>query len=146
MARFAMRLVGVLLPLACGCGGGLQGPETVKVTGVVTLDGDPLVGADVFFHPAGADGPLHACQAVTGPDGRFSVSTHIEAGQYKPGMVPGEYRVAISKLDTSQVTSTFTPPENVLPAQYASPETSGFAVNVLSDQENDFEFPLLDKG
>ena len=61
-------------------------------------------------------------------------------------MVPGEYRVAISKLDTSNVTSTLTPPVNVLPAKYASPETSGFAVNVLSDQENDFEFPLLDKG
>jgi hypothetical protein len=130
------------MALCAGCGGGPEGPATAEVTGLVTLDGAPLANADVFFHPVDSEGPAQASQAVTGDDGRFTVQTHVAAGQYKPGMIPGEYRVSVSKLDTSNVTSTLTPPKNVLPEKYASPQTSGFTVSVSADQENDFRFPL----
>jgi hypothetical protein len=146
MVRIAPRIfVGVILG-CIGCGGGQEGPETADVTGYVSLAGAPLAGADVFFHPVVVEGPAQACQAVTGDDGRFTVETHVDAGNYKPGMVPGDYRVSISKLDTSKVTSAFTPPKNILPPKYASPQTSGFTVTVSADKPNNFEFPLDDKG
>jgi hypothetical protein len=146
MARFAPRGLLAFVAICAGCGGGPEGPATAEVSGLVSLNGAPVANADVFFHPANPDGPGKACQAVTGEDGRFTVKTHVEAGEYKPGMIPGDYRVTISKLDTSSVTSTLTPPKNVLPPMYALPQTSGFTVTVSASEENDFEFPLQDKG
>lgn len=146
MRRIVLCGLVLLLATGGGCGGGRQGPETVEVVGFVSLNGEPLPGADVFFHPVSSDTNLQACQAVSGADGRFTMQTHVAAGEYKPGMIPGEYRVSISKLDTSNVTSTFTAPTNVLPAKYASPDTSGFKVTVSGDKVNDFKFPLVDDG
>ena len=146
MARIAPRILSVFMASCIGCGEGPQGPETVEVAGLVTMNGKPLGGADVFFHPVNAEGPAQACQTVTGPDGRFTVRTHVGAGQYKPGMIPGEDRVAVSKLDAANVTSTLTPPKHTLPENYASPETSGFTATVAAGKENDFTFGLEQGG
>lgn len=146
MTRIAPHVFALLLVSCIGCTGGAEGPETAEVVGLVSLNGAPVAGADVFFHPLDGDANLQACQAVTGADGRFTVSTHVGTGEFKPGMIPGEYRVSVSKLDTSNVTSAFTPPKNTLPAKYASPDTSGFQVTVAADKQNDFTFPLQANG
>lgn len=42
--------------IGTGCGGGGSGPELGSVTGVITLDGKPLEGANIEFTPVGGAG------------------------------------------------------------------------------------------
>jgi hypothetical protein len=132
-----------LFPAALvGCDGSVAGPATVAVTGTVTNGGAPLEGANVIFHPVVESGQTLASQAVTDARGRFELSTHVGAGKFKPGIVPGKYSVAITKLDAASIATTLAPPKNVLPKKYADPKTSGLVAEVVEGRENDFEFPL----
>jgi hypothetical protein len=87
-------------------------------------------------------GQTLASQSVTDAQGRFELSTHVGAGKFKPGIVPGKYSVAIAKLDTASIATTLAPPKNLLPKKYADPKTSGLVAEVVEGRENDFEFPL----
>ncbi len=133
------------IALLSGCIGTSQGPETVEVTGKVTMEGSPVEGANVVFHPVDGGERALASQAVTDAQGRFRLATHMGGGKFKPGIVPGQYDVAINKLDTAAISSTFAPPKNLLPKEYASPKTSGLTANVAPGQDNDFEFSLTDE-
>lgn len=77
---------GIILAAAsaavCGCSGS-KGPHTVPVSGTVTLDGQPLAGAEVHFV-----GPGFSGFGKTGPDGKYRLVQ---------GAVPGENRVYITK-------------------------------------------------
>jgi hypothetical protein len=128
--------------IQAGCGAADAGPETVEVTGSVSFQGAPVPGATVLFQPTDRSGAVKPSQATTDDEGRFAMSTYVGDSQYKAGLPPGGYRVAITKLDTSRVTSTLTPPANTLPAKYASPESSGFEVQVSQGGENHFDIPL----
>jgi hypothetical protein len=125
-----------------GCENSAAGPATVAVTGTVTNGGTPLEGANVIFHPMVESGQTLASQAVTDAQGRFELSTHVGAGNFKPGIVPGKYAVAITKLDTANIATTLAPPKNLLPKKYADPKTSRLVAEVVEGQENDFEFAL----
>src|SRR5262245_58354700 len=73
-----------------------KGPTTVEVTGAVTLDGNPVEGANVLFAPpAGSDDRRLASQATTDSGGKYHLQTHIGAGKYKSGIVPGKYEVTV---------------------------------------------------
>ena len=121
-----------MLALVClGCG---DGSSLVSVTGKVTLDGEPLPGADVSFRP---NGKGETAYATTAQDGSFSLQTIRQ----KPGAAPGTYRVTVSKvespeyegksdtmpidLDPRKYQSTW-----LTPKRYSNPETSGFKVRV----------------
>src|SRR5262245_12374499 len=69
---------------ALGCGQG----KTVKVEGVVTLDGKPLPAATVTFVP---DGNGRAASGRTDQDGIFRLTTF----RTDDGAVPGEYKVTV---------------------------------------------------
>lgn len=125
---------------AVGCSGSGGSTGLVPVTGVVLLDGDPVDDATVTFQPVG-DGI--SSQALTAPDGTFSVESSSDRGQtYQSGLKPGEYLVGVQKLDTEKARSTNTPPEDLLPKQYASPETSGFTATISDGGENNVELKL----
>jgi ABC-type transport system substrate-binding protein len=144
MSTPSVALIAALSMIAlAGCGGSKAGPATVEVTGTVTLDGTPVDAASVLFSPeiGSGDGRL-ASQAMTDDEGRFKLSTHVGAGKYKPGIVPGKYVVTISKLDTAAAKNTFSPPKNLLPPKYADPKTSTLTAEVAAGQANDFPFPL----
>jgi hypothetical protein len=88
--RIRYLALGCLLILAAalaGCGTG----KTVKVEGIVLLDGQPVSGASVRFIPLDAEKGLSA-NGLTGTDGRFRLTTR------KPndGAMPGEYRIEVS--------------------------------------------------
>src|SRR5262245_23096784 len=79
------RLTGALAACAvasmCGCG-----PSVSAVSGVVTLDGNPLPNARVILTPVGGSGrPAHA---TTDEAGKFTV-TSIKPGD---GAYRGEYK------------------------------------------------------
>lgn len=84
-------LLGVLL-LVAGCR--TSSPvEVVPVRGVVRLKHQPLANAVVTFIPI-HETPGQGGQAVTNSAGEFQVAGH----QGEPGLKPGQYRVAVSKL------------------------------------------------
>jgi hypothetical protein len=139
--RFEL-IIAVLCPiLLSGCGGSASELNVVPARGIVTFDGQPVEGANVIFSPADGKQTL-ASQAVTDSEGRFEMSTHSGGGKFVPGIAPGRYAVAVTKLDTAAVSTTLAPPKDLLPKKYGSPQTSGLSADVTAGSENDFEFML----
>lgn len=70
-----------------GCGGGADVPDLGRVTGTITLDGDPLDGATVEFVPQSG----RPSSAITDDNGyytlRYSATTN--------GALPGKHNVSI---------------------------------------------------
>lgn len=115
-------LTAALLVGAAGCGGGL-----VPVTGLVTLDGEPVAGALVLFVPEEDRG--RPAQGVTAADGTFSLSTGME-----PGAARGAYKVLVTKT-----TGTLPPGadpassghlKSLLPKAYADARSTPFRQQV----------------
>lgn len=118
-ARFLTLVVlGGLLPGIAGCGPGLP-PGKVRVSGRVTYKGKPLAADSVGFEAKdGSDSVVARADA----DGRFSVV-----------LKPGDYHVAVRKLDgeiTMDAQGAITYPPSLLPAKFASASGSGLAVTV----------------
>jgi hypothetical protein len=134
----------VFLPCAVGCGAKSEGPETYPVTGVVTLKGAPVDGAVLQFTPTSPDAGIAGAQAMTKPDGAFEVTINLDMGKTtKAGLPPGDYKVAITKLQAAPgQTGPNIPPKNVLPPEYATIESSPLTATVKADGENHLEFPL----
>lgn len=92
--RFVFALAVGLLLTAAGCGSGFQ---VAPVSGRVTLDDKPLVGANIQFQPLtttenkGVPGP--GSYAKTDNDGRFTLRL-IDPDE--PGAVVGQHRVNIT--------------------------------------------------
>ena len=88
------RLLSVLLAAGlvglAGCGGG--GP-TLPVSGIVTLDGEPLANASVTFYPESEVQGVVGGVAKTGSDGKFVVT----GAKGDSGLAPGKYKVTVSK-------------------------------------------------
>jgi hypothetical protein len=87
------------LMLACGftaltlIGGGCgSSKQPVPVSGIVTLDGEPLPDARVTFNPIDTGGWMAFGQ--TDKQGRFSLTTL----NGKPGALPGEYKITVEYL------------------------------------------------
>lgn len=137
-------LLFLLMPCAIGCGAKSNGPETYPVTGVVTLKNAPVDGAILQFTPASPDAGVSGAQAITRPDGTYEVKINLDMGKTtKTGLPPGDYKVAITKLQvTPGQTAPNIPPKNVLPTEYATIESSPLTVTVKPEGENRFEFPL----
>ena len=95
--------------VAAGCGGSL--PAVAPVKGVVTIGGQPLADATVIFHtsePVAGFGPLVAT-GKTGDDGRFTLTTRVDARRSLPGAPVGSHRVSVS---------AFVPPDGMTEAAY----------------------------
>jgi hypothetical protein len=78
--------------LVAGCGG--SGPDLGRVTGEVTLEGQPLQGAEVTFQPT-AEGTAPSA-GTTDADGRYELMYTFDT----KGAVPGEHVVTISTAGT----------------------------------------------
>lgn len=91
-----------------GCGG--DGPERGVVTGKVTLNGDPLPGADVVFQPEEGSPSL----AVTDDKGRYDLMYTRD----KRGAMVGEHVVQI----TTPTTGTDTQGNEVRVPQQVPPK------------------------
>ncbi|MCS7303901.1 MAG: DUF4198 domain-containing protein [Thermoguttaceae bacterium] len=130
-----------------GCGSGR--PKTVPVTGIVTLDGKPIEGANVAFYPdtgeaTGTGGQQKKTDALTRPatgttdkEGKFTLKT----SPLGDGALPGKYKVAIIKKEVTGFLadkdglSGGIAPEGIkekwiIPPKYADPNNSGLTAEV----------------
>jgi len=134
----------ILTPCTFGCGAKSEGPKTYPVTGVVTLKSAPVDEAVLQFTPTSPAAGVAGAQVMTKSDGTFEVIINLDMGKTtKAGLPPGEYKVAITKLQvTPGQSAPNIPPKNVLPTEYATVESTPLTVTVKSEGENHFEFPL----
>jgi hypothetical protein len=119
--------------LAIGCGG------PVNVEGKVVMGGKPLTGAQVLFVPVA--GGLEAGD-VTDDEGKFQIKN-----PQKMGVVPGEYRVTVSKKDyppgmkrpdAHEMTMALTAKmKETLPARYTLQDKTPLRVTVPRGGKND---------
>ena len=97
-----------MVMVVAGCGQGL--PATVAVTGEVTYKGAPVEGANVVFGRGSRSVQLgEIAISTTDSNGRFEMISHFGGQASKLGVIPGEYRVTVSK---------YMPPPNMTMAQY----------------------------
>ena len=72
-------------------------PDLVPVSGTVTYDGKPLTDAMVQFLPMGST-QGQGTAAVTDASGKYTLETVSSNGKARPGAVPGNYGVRISRM------------------------------------------------
>lgn len=152
-----------------GCGGEkAEFPETVPVTGKITLDGKPLEGAQLTIRPELSTGEKsYPARARSEADGSFEVFTFFSASSDVPGVVPGKYKVSVIKMDTPADTGAHdaagggaaaapvdptnraamqaqasTGPGNILPSKYGSPTTSGLEFEAKAGENKTLVFEL----
>jgi hypothetical protein len=140
-----------------GCGGETrEGPQTVKVTGTVTLDGDPVEGAHVSFRPRTQGPPAFA---VTDKRGRYQLMT-FDPGD---GAIAGKYDIFVEKevttggmeFESQAALEAYIekegkrPPKsktvNELPKKYADRRTPLLEAEVNMAKRNHFELELTSK-
>lgn len=84
-------MIGWLAGLVLGCGG--DKIATVPVSGVITLDGQPLAEASVTFQPLSGDAAAPGSHGNTDAQGRFTLRVTVTN---QPGAVVGKHQVRIS--------------------------------------------------
>lgn len=133
-----------------GCSDGKIATE--KVTGIITLDGQPLEGATVNFSPktAGQGSPSYG---VTDAKGEYKLQTLL--GNPDAGTTPGEYVVTVIKLEKSNTPPPaldgpsgpppkVTKPKSLIPELYGAGKTTPFSATVKSGA-NECNFELQSK-
>ena len=89
--RFAWLVLPIiLLPLCLGCGDGRE--TRVPVSGMVTVDGEPLKYGSITFMPVKTPGAASRPGGGSLEDGRFSVSSYTA----NDGLLKGKYEVMVN--------------------------------------------------
>jgi hypothetical protein len=144
-----MRSLAVLFAVLSLVGCGKGDPSHVSVSGKVTLNDEPLAGAQIHFIPVGKTQGIGA-QARTGADGRYQLNDR--RGQ--PGAAPGDYKVTISKrvmpngadVPADDPTPPIeSPAREKLPTIYSNRARTTLKA-VVPTQGGDIDFPLKGKG
>lgn len=117
----------VVILTALGCGDGR--PDRVPISGVVTIDGQPLAHGSILFKPANG----RSAGGALDSQGRYFL-TYYEKGD---GAVPGEYTVAVSANEQLGETAM----RWHAPRKYSNPETSELKATVDEPRE-DLNFEL----
>lgn len=129
----------VVVLINCPITGCNNSPNIVPVKGTVLLDGKPLEGAAVLFHPKADERPA---VGISDKRGTFHLTTRSQGD----GAHVGLNKVSITKEsdeprlndaeevnDSEEGIQDFT---LITPAQYASPELSGVEIDVYPGMES----------
>lgn len=86
-------ILGVVCLAAAGCNNGFS---TVPVSGIVTLDGQPVAHVLVNFQPIGnaTATPGPGSHGITGPDGRYTLQ--LSTPESPSGALIGQHRVRLT--------------------------------------------------
>lgn len=157
--RLSMACGLMLTVLFCGCSKRPDDrPRTYRVTGKVTYQDKPVVGARVEFM---GDGMPRAATGTTNEAGEYTLMT-FEDGD---GAVVGKHQVSVVKQNTGtttvselegasydqamrqiadQSTKKTEPQNGGLPVKYARRDTSGVDFTVTAQGPNTFDIVLQD--
>ncbi|MCL2004573.1 MAG: carboxypeptidase-like regulatory domain-containing protein [Planctomycetaceae bacterium] len=132
--------IALLLHTGC-CGDGRL--ATIKVTGTVTYNGQPLEGANVTFTPQ-TEGEGHPAYGRTDADGRYTLQTQL--GNPEAGTTAGEYLVSITKREAvadmgGEGQGPAPPARSLIPERYGSFASSGLTATVARGNSV-FDFDL----
>ncbi|SRR6056297_1037819 len=134
--------------LGCGSSSSFPGGTTGTLSGVVTLDGEPVpVGTSVtFIHGETAQPAV----AVTKEGGVYTAKMHDE-----PKVLTGSYRVAVAdppqpslspeemaaQMEGAYLGEEESVPEGVIPPKYNIPDSSGLTVEVV-EGANEYDITM----
>jgi hypothetical protein len=153
---FACGLVVCSLMLS-GCG--KETLDTSYVEGVITLDGEPVEGAKVFFSPVDPNAGISAT-GTTDENGKYTLTANDATAEHGAGTVPAEYYVmveksevvgeAVSREEAEDAGESFeesglsqdTEIKHHLPERYADPVDSGLKYKVTEGENLDADFDL----
>ena len=146
-AECLLLLAFALIPFL-GCGPNTSHlPKTVPASGVVTLDGKPVEGAQVVIVPAieGVTGAF----GTTDSGGKFT----LRAFQEKDGAIPGDYKVQVSKtveVKLKGAAGSLDGGDPVrfdygVPPKYTGVKTSGLSVTIPDTGIRDINLALSSK-
>jgi hypothetical protein len=121
-----LMLMGLLSFVLAGCSGG------TKITGTVTLNGQPLADARIEFHPR-ANLNLSVAEARTDAQGNYEIPPRPRGGV---GLPPGQYVVLIRKMVDK---SGAVPDEK----DYGQLQAAGQLSNKVPAQYSDTAFPKI---
>lgn len=132
------RLATLALVMLWGC----SRSDVGRVTGKVTLDGQPLSQGTVVFEDAAKGISVNA---ELRSDGSYEARTYDKAG-----LPPGSYQVAVTPRtlgsgETPLIAgppSAEVPPESPIPAKYRDVKTSGLTVTVVGGASKPFNIEL----
>jgi len=120
-----------------------------KVTGVITLDGQPLPEASVSFVPK-TDGQGALVSGVTDSTGTYQLQTL--SGEILQGTLPGEYIVTVRKSEVTWDGKSWgtaigdgekykmTQVKELLPPKYTKTTSTPFSASVVKGEKNEFDF------
>lgn len=138
-----LRVAARLAPWTCllvliGCSSNNQ-PECFAVRGQVKFNNKPVGDAMVTFHPQVEPAvPVPRPTAICDAQGNFSLTTFRQ----NDGAPPGDYAITIELREERMVGEEMVRDgKNVLPAKYASKETSGLNYRVVAGSN---EVPTLE--
>jgi hypothetical protein len=138
--------LGLLVAAMAGCGQSesLNAPELYPVTGKVTMDGEPLVGAVLSFLPKG-DTAGQVVTATTADGGSYSAMY----SNGKPGCPTGQFQIYISKLvmpDGSPIPDGKTAADvqavDKVPPKYRSSENPESSIMIPVGGKSELNFEL----
>jgi hypothetical protein len=115
--------------LFASCGSNL--PQTIRVSGQVTFDGQPPPAAgSVLFLPieSAAGFPSRPASGAFGTDGQFQAQT-FEPGD---GLMPGKYLISVECWDMPP-SMQGNPGKSHVPKKYQSPQNSGFKLDITRE-------------
>ncbi len=142
MQRWTCLASCIAIFVGAGCGGGTDAPklaETVPLEGTVTMDGKPLVGATVVFHPK-TEGGFQGAIGVTDESGKYALESNIGNNITKKGVIPGKYNVTVSRIVTLEGKVIKYDP-NVPPMNTGGREEIPMQYSSVNDQGLFFEVP-----
>ncbi len=138
------------LALISGCQSQSNLPEfyqdLVPLTGTVTWNKTPLAGAVLTFFPTG-DQAVRAAYAKTDEQGKYSAMTPIHGvpREKSQGIIPGSYRVVISKLkmpdgsgipsDVTEADAMMNGAKESLPPKYSDDQRTVLTYEAVKTQE-----------
>lgn len=105
---------GWLVAMICGICGCQTRPNSAEVSGVVTLNGAPLVNAHVIFRPEAGRSSV----GLTNDEGKYSL---MFTGT-KSGVLPGTHRISITTA-TIDWDGDGLPRKEIVPTKYRGPES-----------------------
>ncbi len=145
--------------LVSGCGN--PGIGTIPVEGTVLVDGKPIEGAMVIFHPEPPGG--RAASGKTDANGVYKLTTEINGD----GALPGAYQISVTKHvnaeddlptkvdpnDPASLDAIYSKVDarkkqvskNFIGKQYENPKGSGLTATVEKGKESKFNFEVKSK-